>query len=251
MPDEHGTLQAFGVIFACWGLPFFGVWAIPIAENLKIFFDIYVSVFFAMFGFFYFMYKGKIPTPKKETFEKITFWLSLPVLFIQTIMAFVLNVIFWEVVTINDIYVVTYIDLFSLIYGIMGIGSIIFTYRFIKKRNPYKKKTPNIAAHLIEVYSPIHAMIVRINNEIPREQALQGSVGVWVRATLIDFNNISAVFNQHIDKFRDKDLKMWIDIEKEIKAGNGFYLGNDRQKWFDELETEYNRLKKQTKTDRE
>jgi len=107
------------------------------------------------------------------------------------------------------------------------------------------------ATHLIEVYSPIHAMIVRINNEIPREQALQGSVGVWVRATLIDFNNISAVFNQHIDKFRDKDLKMWIDIEKEIKAGNGFFLGNDRQKWFDELEAEYKRLKENNKTYRE
>jgi hypothetical protein len=99
----------------------------------------------------------------------------------------------------------------------------------------------------IEVYSPIHTMIVRINNEIPREQALQGSVGVWVRASLIDFNNISAVFNQHIDKFSDKDLKMWIDIEKEIKAGNGFFLGNDRQKWFDELEAEYNLLKQNPK----
>jgi hypothetical protein len=43
-------------------------------------------------------------------------------------------------------------------------------------------------------------------------------------------------------KFRDKDLKMWIEIEKEIKTKNGFFLGQDHQKWFDELEAEYNRL---------
>jgi len=161
----------------------------------------------------------------------------------QTIGAFILNYVTWEVVPINGVYVVTYIDLISLIFSVMGVGTILFTYRFIKKRNPYKKKIPNTAAYLIEVYSPIHAMIVRVNTEVPRQQALQGSVGVLVRASLIDFNNISAVFNKHIDKFRDKDLKMWIDIENEIKAGNGFYLGRDRQEWFDELEAEYNRLK--------
>lgn len=105
-------------------------------------------------------------------------------------------------------------------------------------------KTPSLFDRnkLIEVYSPIHAMIVRVNREIPRETALQLTAGAWVKASLIDFNNISAVFNQHIDKFRDKDLEMWLEIEKEIKERNGFFLGKDRQKWFDELEAEYNRL---------
>lgn len=190
------------------------------------------------------MYKGILPTPKKETFKKITFWLSLLVLFGQTIVAFALNVFFWEVVVINEVYVVTYIDLYSLVYGIMGIIALIFTYRFIKKRNPYNKKT---STEKLAVYSPIHAMIVRINNEFPREQALEGSVGAFIRASLIDFNNISVVFNKHIDKFRDKDLKMWIDVEKEIKASNGFYLGRDRQEWFDELDAEYRRLTEQNK----
>jgi hypothetical protein len=116
-----------------------------------------------------------------------------------------------------------------------------------------KKKPPvNQVAHgddllnkkLIEVYSPIHAMIVRVNKEIPRTTDLQlSSVGVWVNASLIDFNNISTVFNQHNDKLRNRDLEMWLEIEKEIKRGNGFFLGADRKKWFDELEAEYNRLK--------
>ena len=59
----------------------------------------------------------------------------------------------------------------------------------------------------------------------------------------VDFN-ISSVFNQHTYEFRNKDLEMWLEIEKEIKERNGFFLGNDRQKWFDELEAEYNCLTK-------
>lgn len=239
MSDEHGTLQAFGVIFACWGVPFFGIWAIPIADNIRIFFDIFDSIFFVMLGLFYFMYKGIIPFPKKRSLEKITFWLSLIAILLQAFGAFALNYITWEVEIINGVYVVTYLDLFSLIYGVMGIGTLIFMYRYIKKRNPYQKKT---ATEKLSIYSPIHAMIVRINTEFPREQALQGSHGVWMRASLIDFNNISTVFNNHADKFRKKDLTMWIEIEKEIRAENGFWLGADRQKWFDELEAEYNRL---------
>ena len=83
-------------------------------------------------------------------------------------------------------------------------------------------------------------MIVRVNNEIPREQALRGTVGVWVNASLIDSQKVSRAFDQHSGKFRDEDLKMWIEIEKEIKSRNGFFLGQDRQKWFDKLEAEHN-----------
>ncbi len=87
-------------------------------------------------------------------------------------------------------------------------------------------------------------MIIRVNREVPRETALKSRVGAWVGASLMDFNNISEVFNQHSDKFRDKDLDMWLEIEKEIKTKNGFFLGKDRQEWFDELEAKYNRLKR-------
>lgn len=98
---------------------------------------------------------------------------------------------------------------------------------------------------LMEAYSPIHAMIVRINRVIPRETALQmDGIGCWVEASLIDSDSISEIFNQHNDKLWKRDLDMWLEIEKEIKARNGFWLDKDRQMWFDELETEYNRLTK-------
>jgi hypothetical protein len=105
-------------------------------------------------------------------------------------------------------------------------------------------KTPSLFEHnkLKEVYSPIHSMIVRVNKEIPREDALQLTVGGFVKASLIDLNSISAVFSQHAHELSDKDLEMWLEIEKQIKAKNGFFLGKDVQRWFDELEAEYNRL---------
>ena len=114
-------------------------------------------------------------------------------------------------------------------------------------------KTPSLFDRnkLIEVYSPIHAMIVRINKKIPRETALQGGlIGQWVEASLIDFDSIREVFNQHNDKLRKRDFDMWLEIDDELKErkektarGNGFFLDKRRQEWFDELEAEYNRLK--------
>lgn len=48
----------------------------------------------------------------------------------------------WEVVIINDVAVVTYKNLISLSFGIMGCIIIIFTIWYIEKRNPYKKQAP-------------------------------------------------------------------------------------------------------------
>jgi len=104
--------------------------------------------------------------------------------------------------------------------------------------------TINVDSKKSEVYSLIHTMIKRVNREVQRETALQLTAGAWVDASLIDFNKISALFNQHSDKFRDEDLEMWLEIEKEIKTKNGFFFGKDRQEWFDYLEAEYNRLKR-------
>lgn len=98
------------------------------------------------------------------------------------------------------------------------------------------------------VYSIIHSMIVRVNKKLPREKALTlTGAGAFIEASVIDVSKISALFNQNSDKFRDEDLSMWIDIEKEIKEVNGFYLDKDRQEWFDYLEAEYNRQKKAKK----
>jgi hypothetical protein len=108
--------------------------------------------------------------------------------------------------------------------------------------------TINLSSKDLEPYSLIHTMIIRVNKQVPRETALQLTSGAWVDASLVDFDKISAVFNQHIDKFRDEDLDMWLEIENEIKTKNGFLLGKKRQEWFDYLEANYNRLKK-SKTD--
>jgi len=104
--------------------------------------------------------------------------------------------------------------------------------------------TINVDSKKSEVYSLIHTMIKRINREVPRETALQLTAGAWVNASLMDFDKISALFNQHSNKFREEDLDMWLEIEKEIKTKNGFFLGKNRQEWFDYLDAEYKRRKK-------
>jgi hypothetical protein len=129
------------------------------------------------------------------------------------------------------------------IFGILIWGFKPKIERAIRGKTREKEKVDTVLDRkLTEVYSPIHAMIAAVNSEIPRGSVLQLTVGAWVKASLVDFNNISAVFNQHVHELRDKDLEMWLKIEKEIKQRGGFYLGKDRQEWFDELEAEYNRL---------
>ena len=108
--------------------------------------------------------------------------------------------------------------------------------------------TINVNSKNLEVYSLIHTMIKRVNKKVPRETALELTLGAWVEASLMDFNNISALFNQHSDKFRDEDLDIWLEIENEIKTKNGFFLDKKRQEWFDYLEAKYSRLKR-SKTD--
>lgn len=96
-----------------------------------------------------------------------------------------------------------------------------------------------------DFYSPIHAMILKVNNEIPRKKALKFSVGIWVNVKLtgIDYQSVSTAFTQHATKFKDEDLTMWDAIEKQINAsanGGGFFINKDAQNWFDNLETRYN-----------
>jgi hypothetical protein len=94
-------------------------------------------------------------------------------------------------------------------------------------------------------YSPIHAMIVRVNSNISHERASEWTLGKWVNVRLfkIDYPRVTEAFTQYSTKFKDEDLKMWAEIEEEIESavnGGGFYLTNDRLKWFDDLEARYN-----------
>jgi len=157
------------------------------------------------------------------------------------------------------------VNLVFLIIGVLltvAFELIVWPQRFIGKSEKTETEVPlsvepkksigkvEEKSHLIEVYSPIHAMIVKINKKIPRESAPQGLVGAWVDASWMDFGIISTVFTQHNDKFRNKDLEMWQEIENELNerkekrgASIGFFLNKRQREWLDELEAEYNRLK--------
>jgi len=96
---------------------------------------------------------------------------------------------------------------------------------------------------LTQVYSPIHAMIIAINNEVPREKALHMTVerAAMVPAKLIDFNRLSLIFKGYAHVLGNRHLQQWLSIERERDALGAFYMNKQRQEWLDELESEYQR----------
>ena len=139
MGDEYETLQAIGVFFVCWGTVFFGVWVLPTGDSLKVAVDVSSSISFVIFGILYFRKKGMIPTPKREIIEKVMFWfVSIGFLFTAGF-SFYLNVLAWNIVTIGGVQVVTYQDLYSLLFGAVGILSLVRLFNIVTKRNPYKR----------------------------------------------------------------------------------------------------------------
>lgn len=94
---------------------------------------------------------------------------------------------------------------------------------------------------LTEVYSPIHAMIIAINNVVPRERALQITVGivVLVPAELIDFDSLSLIFKRYAHVLGNHHLRQWLSIERDWVRLHGFVINKERQEWLDELESEY------------
>jgi hypothetical protein len=117
-----------------------------------------------------------------------------------------------------------------LLVGIFGIGWWGFKKHIEENDNAF--------------YSPVHAMIVTINSEFPRETALSTTVGLFVNSKRlrIDDQFISKTFSQNMTKFTDEDLKMWRKIESQINGylnGGGFWLGRNEQLWFDGLEARF------------
>ncbi len=95
----------------------------------------------------------------------------------------------------------------------------------------------------MKILSPIHTMIRQINQQFSRERILRTTVGGFVTPTTIDYASIAATFSQYETVFRPKDLVMWQAITQQIHQFGGFFIGCDQQRWFDELEAEYTRLR--------
>lgn len=132
--------------------------------------------------------------------------------------------------------------------GLFG-GAMTFLYSKIRKKaatrrmpkTASKNETKKVSN---DFYSPLHSMILRINNKVPRKLALQSTVGVWVNVKElgIDYRFISKTFDKHMDRFKDTDLRKWMEIESQIKQyvnGGGFFVGRDIQEWFDDLERRF------------
>lgn len=139
MAEEHGTLDAFGVIFLCWAAVFFGVWVFPLAETSKVILDILSTVAFVLFGVVYFISKGKIPSPSEEMWRKMNFWFDNLVYWTFAVLLFLITYVSWEFKTINGVQVVTYGNLASLFFGACGVLLLVYTIWRINKRNPSKK----------------------------------------------------------------------------------------------------------------
>jgi hypothetical protein len=174
--------------------------------------------------------KNKLGLSRSNLLYRMFLVLSI----VEAVSSIAFGIFNWQTVVIDGFVLFTLIDFVSVLLISVGIVMLFFVLLVWSVIKPQKG-----------FYSPIHSMIVRINNEIPRERANQLTVGAWVSTHLlrIDHQGVSEVFNKHAEKFKDEDLKMWIGIEKEINGvnGKGFFLGQDRQKWFDDLEARYNR----------
>ena len=139
MPDEHGDLQAVGLFVLIWVTSFLGVWATPFDYTLKVNWDIGTTILVISFAIMYFDFKGKIPIGE-EMRVKIWFWLTNAFIMFFAGLSFFLNVVFWEPKTINGIEVVTYENLATFLYGIMGVSLIIYLVYRIKNKEKVMAK---------------------------------------------------------------------------------------------------------------
>ena len=139
MPDEYKDITLLLEIIGLWGLFAVGIWGTPLNTDGKIAFDIFSAFFVGALAIMYFDYKGKIPIGAKKRAE-IWFWFSVFMQLLQAGIAFVLNIVFWEYVTIEGHEVVTYQNLVALLFGGMGFAVLIYVIYIIKNREKYIAK---------------------------------------------------------------------------------------------------------------
>jgi hypothetical protein len=112
------------------------------------------------------------------------------------------------------------------------------------KDDSQKESYDSLNSKLMTIYSPIHAFVVGANQAVPRELALK-PLGSFVSEASVDLKRLSDIFRQHASELGNHNLQEWLSIEKEIKESRGFFLYNTRQEWLDELEAEYQKLRKE------
>ena len=135
-----------------------------------------------------------------------------------------------------------------IIYFTILCGTIFPLVQLIDSIGLFGKKTEEYALldkKLEEIYSPIHAMVVAINNKIPREEALKLTVGIRLSSSLIEVAKLSTIFRKYAHVLGNDHLKKWLKIEDQMDHPSGFWFGGDEQKWLDELEVEYQKLVKE------
>lgn len=137
--DEYKDITLLIEIIGLWGLFAIGIWSTPLDTNGKINFDIFTALLAGALAIAYFDYKGKIPIGAKKRAE-IWFWFSVFMELLQAGVAFVLNIVLWEYVTIEGHEVVTYQDLASLMFGGIGVVVVIHAAYLINNREKYIAK---------------------------------------------------------------------------------------------------------------
>jgi NADH:ubiquinone oxidoreductase subunit K len=139
MSVEHGTLEAFGVIFVGWATVFFGIWAMPISLTYQIAIDIFSSIAFIIFGAAYFSHKQIIHVRK----QRVLFWFGVCFASLFAGMNFGITMVTWETISINDVPVVTYRNVFSLMFSVVGIVEVLIALWLIRmdyRRRKMKNK---------------------------------------------------------------------------------------------------------------
>lgn len=160
-----------------------------------------------------------------------------------SVMVFVLLMAFFAN---NEVTRMTYLGMFA--------GSLFALPSIFDTLGLYGKKTEEYALldkKLGEIYSPIHSMIVTIDNEVSRPAAIVGEG--FVSADLLDMKRLSEIFRQYAHELGNHHLEMWLSIEKEInefpsgvpiKRG-AFRMNKKRSDWLDQLDVEYQKLVKE------
>jgi len=139
MPDDHGAMNTI-LEFALLGVTiFFAIWGVPISNSSRFLVDEADSIIVPAFAIMYFDYKGMIPLGKK-TRQKIWFWFTTGLFAVIALGTFLMTAGTWQVAQVGGYQVITYDDMVSLTFSVMGILMIVYIIHMIRNREQYMKK---------------------------------------------------------------------------------------------------------------